>query len=156
MRVFLVSLFLFATITTGMASTDAAVGGEKVKADEIFQELRSVTCESERLADCKAAQSEQLRLQISDWAEKGKSRSWIMNQVASTYGDHILLAPPKQGFSLWLWLSPFAVLGVGALLAWGKARAWVHRPPAPIPIRRELPSNPYRDRIEKELREQKY
>lgn len=156
MRVFLVSLFLFATITIGMASTDTAVGGEKVKADEIFQELRSVTCESERLADCKAAQSEQLRLQISDWVKEGKSKPWIMSRAASIYGAYILLAPPKQGFSLWLWLSPFAVLGAGALLAWGKASAWVHRPPAPIPIRSELPSNPYRDRIEKELRELKY
>jgi len=156
MRVFLVSLSLFATIAISLVSTNAAVAGEKVKPDEIFQELRSVTCEGERLSDCKSAQSEQFRLQISDWVKEGKSRPWIMNQAASTYGDYILLAPPKQGFSLLLWLSPFAILGAGALLVWLKTTVWAHRPPGPVQTGPKLPPSPYRDRVEKELRELKY
>ena len=108
-------LFLF--IFLNFQNTAVAVG-VKAKTQAIIDELASVTCENERLADCQSQPSAQLRAYIKSEVEAGKSTKQILAQIVRQYGPAILLAPPKTGFNLVLWLFPlvFALLGGGFLV----------------------------------------
>jgi cytochrome c-type biogenesis protein CcmH len=54
----------------------------------------------------------------------GYSADEIMAAMRETYGDFILMAPRKEGFSLLAWFAPFAALGGGALGIGMLLRRW--------------------------------
>lgn len=59
----------------------------------------------------------------------GYSASEIMATFKDAYGDHILMAPPKQGFNLVGWFAPFTLIGAGAVGILALLRSW-RRPEA--------------------------
>lgn len=61
--------------------------------------------------------------------EGGYGADEIMAAFQDTYGEHILMAPPKRGFNLVGWVMPFAAIGTGALVIVGLLRSW-RRPAA--------------------------
>jgi len=48
----------------------------------------------------------------------GRSDSQIIDFMTQRYGDFVLYSPPLKGTTLLLWFGPFALLLVGALVAW--------------------------------------
>ena len=50
--------------------------------------------------------------------------SEILDAFESTYGEHIRMAPPKRGFNLVGWLTPFAALLIGAIGVLFLLRSW--------------------------------
>jgi len=114
-----VFLLVLAFTPSGMAA-----GAGRTKTGDVIQELRSVTCEGERLEDCKSSQSAQLRDYVGKRVAEGWSKKRILNQVVSIYGNEILLAPPKAGFALLLWVAPFAVLASAGFLIARRAGGW--------------------------------
>ena len=56
--------------------------------------------------------------------EGGYTGDEIMAALRETYGDFILMAPRKEGFSLLAWFAPFAALGGGALGIGMLLRRW--------------------------------
>jgi cytochrome c-type biogenesis protein CcmH len=56
--------------------------------------------------------------------EGGYTADEIMAALRETYGDFILMAPRKEGFSLLAWFTPFAALGGGALAIGMLLRRW--------------------------------
>ena len=56
--------------------------------------------------------------------EGGYNADEIMAALRETYGDFILMAPRKEGFSLLAWFAPFAALGGGALGIGMLLRRW--------------------------------
>lgn len=108
----------------GFTSVSSAASSAKAKTADVIRELRSVTCEGERLEDCKSAQSAQLRDYVAKRVEEGWSKKKILDQVVSIYGTEILLAPPKSGFALLLWVLPFVILIAAGVLIARKAGSW--------------------------------
>src|ERR1700719_3547515 len=58
---------------------------------------------------------------------KGWSKDKIRNYYVGIYGESILTAPEKNGFSLTAWVLPFAVLGGAAILLFFIIRKWVKK-----------------------------
>lgn len=58
---------------------------------------------------------------------KGWSKDKIRNYYVGIYGESILTAPEKSGFSLTAWVLPFAVLGGAAILLFFIIRKWVKK-----------------------------
>jgi cytochrome c-type biogenesis protein CcmH len=56
--------------------------------------------------------------------EGGYGPDEIMSALSETYGDFILMAPRKEGFSLLAWFAPFAAVGVGAVVIGALLRGW--------------------------------
>ena len=54
----------------------------------------------------------------------GYSGDEIMTALGQTYGDFILMAPRKEGFSLVAWFAPFAAVGIGAVAIAAMLRGW--------------------------------
>lgn len=54
----------------------------------------------------------------------GYNADEIMQAMTGTYGNTILMAPPKKGVNLIAWFAPFAALGGGAILINAMLRGW--------------------------------
>ncbi|MEH7335471.1 cytochrome c-type biogenesis protein CcmH [Neobacillus drentensis] len=59
--------------------------------------------------------------------KKGWDKDKIREYYINIYGEEILTAPEKSGFSLTAWAIPFAVLGVAAIALYFIIRKWVKR-----------------------------
>jgi cytochrome c-type biogenesis protein CcmH len=49
----------------------------------------------------------------------------VIDFMTATYGEQVLAAPTKKGFNLTAWITPFALLLVGAVSIWFVVLAWV-------------------------------
>lgn len=67
------------------------------------------------LPDCNMQCGEQLREVIAAKIREGWDKPRIAAFLVQAYGEKLLAAPTKQGFNLTAWVTPFLVLGIGAL-----------------------------------------
>lgn len=128
-------------------------GAQEVQLErEVFNiagELRCPVCRSESAADSNAETSVEFRDIIRERLQDGESEGQILAYFQRTYGDWILLDPPRRGLYLWVWGLPVAagVLGLGLLgyflTRWRKnAAAPVEASPEDLErVRRELGSS---------------
>jgi cytochrome c-type biogenesis protein CcmH len=57
----------------------------------------------------------------------GKTPDAIIAQYVSKYGEQVLAAPTKRGFNMVVWVTPFAMLVIGAGVIYYLARTWAAR-----------------------------
>jgi cytochrome c-type biogenesis protein CcmH len=92
---------------------------ESVEHEERYKdltlELRCLVCQNQNLADSDAPLAQQLRGEIFDMLQDGKSDMEITSFMVDRYGDFVLYRPPMQGNTLALWVMPIAVLLIGAI-----------------------------------------
>jgi cytochrome c-type biogenesis protein CcmH len=81
-------------------------------------DLRCLVCQNQTLADSDAPLAADLRREIRELAVAGRSDDDIRAYLVARYGDFVLYRPPFQANTLLLWLGPFALLALGALLWW--------------------------------------
>jgi cytochrome c-type biogenesis protein CcmH len=82
---------------------------------ELTLELRCLVCQNQNLADSDAPLAQQLRGEIFDMLQDGKTDEEITSFMVERYGDFVLYRPPVQGNTLVLWVMPIAILLVGAI-----------------------------------------
>ena len=99
---------------------------------DIARALMCPVCEGQTVADSSSLLAEQMRVLIKEKLQQGEGREEILAYFVSRYGESILAAPPKRGFSLVVWVGPFAILLLGATLAINTLRRWT-RPRRPDP-----------------------
>ena len=79
-------------------------------------ELRCLVCQNQTLADSNAGLAEDLRREVRELAEKGKSDEEIKIYLQARYGDFVLYNPPVKETTWLLWFGPFVLLALGALV----------------------------------------
>ena len=101
---------------------------------EIAAKLRCPICTSESVADSSVQLAVEMRQIIQEQLSQGRSEAEILAFFQQSYGDWILLDPPKRGLHLLVWILPIvgAVIGVTALLVLG--RRWQRRSREPIDV----------------------
>ena len=68
-----------------------------------------------------------IRKEITEMIDRGMDRAAILATFRQKYGEKILSAPTTEGFNILAWITPFAAVGVGAILVilavagWSKA-----------------------------------
>ena len=85
---------------------------------DIAKDLRCLVCQNETIAGSHADLAIDLRNQIQDQLEAGKSKNEIMQYMVDRYGDFILFKPPVKSSTLVLWLGPFLLLLLGMWTLW--------------------------------------
>ena len=87
------------------------------RAREISKELRCVVCQSQSIDESNAALAADMRDKVRQRLLAGDSNAEVLAWVRERYGDYVLMTPPLQANTLFLWLLPFiALIGGGALL----------------------------------------
>ncbi len=107
-----------------------AAGEERVKA--LAHELRCLVCQNQTIADSNADLAIDLRTQIREQIQAGKTDAQIKDYMVARFGDFVLYRPPVQSNTVLLWIAPFLLLVSGlAFLFWqlSKRRKQVAEPP---------------------------
>lgn len=82
---------------------------------EIASELRCVVCQNQTVADSHADLAGDLRQQIRDQLEAGKTPDQVRSFMTDRYGDFVLYKPPFGARTALLWIGPGLLL-VGGLV----------------------------------------
>lgn len=100
-----------------MADTPDPALDKRVQA--IAAELRCLVCQNQTIADSHAELAQDLRRQVREMLQQGKSEREILDYMTARYGDFVLYRPPVKSSTALLWYGPAALL-VGGLgtLAW--------------------------------------
>jgi len=106
MRLVVVALSLAATAAFADDALDA-----RLKALE--GELRCLVCQNQTLAESEAPLAADLRKEVRELAQAGKSDDDIRTYLVARYGDFVLFDPPFKASTYVLWIGPFAVLLLG-------------------------------------------
>jgi cytochrome c-type biogenesis protein CcmH len=91
---------------------------------DVASQLKCLVCQGESVADSPALLSQQMRAIIHQQLQSGKSEQEVIQYFRDHYGDRILLAPPKQGFTVLAWIVPIAILIGGAVLLFFVLQGW--------------------------------
>ncbi|MFZ3287280.1 MAG: cytochrome c-type biogenesis protein [Telluria sp.] len=81
----------------------------------ISEELRCLVCQNQTIADSHAELAVDLRNQVREQIQQGKSDQDVLDYMVQRYGDFVLYRPPVKGSTWLLWFGPFLLLGAGAL-----------------------------------------
>jgi len=107
-------------------------------------------CQNLSVADSPSEMASQMRAIIRERLAAGESPAEVQRYFVDRYGEWILLAPPRRGFNLLVWLLPLVAVAVGLVTAGALVWRWTHRrhgvrtPPVAVDpamserIRREL------------------
>lgn len=132
---FLTSALVGAALTLGLAApafaqtsatpiADAAKQAQATAFDPvehkrvlaISEQLRCLVCQNQSIADSNAELAVDLRNQVIEQINNGRTDKEIIDYMVERYGDFVLYNPPFKASTLILWVGP-AVLFVGALVA---------------------------------------
>jgi len=130
------------------APAPAAVPVDERVVHELAAQLRCVVCQTLSVADSPSETANQMRQIIRERLAAGETPEQVRQYFVQRYGEWILLAPPKEGFNLLVWVVPFVGLGAGLVLVVIVLRRW-SRNPATVS---STPVDPaMRERIRREM-----
>ena len=89
---------------------------EEVRFQHLTSELRCLVCQNENLADSNADLARDLRHEVFDLMQSGKSDDEIKQYLVDRYSDFVLYDPPVKSSTLLLWFGPLAILLAGAVV----------------------------------------
>lgn len=90
--------------------------------ESLIKDLRCLVCQNQSLADSDADLAKDLREEVYNIIQSGKSESEAIKFLVDRYGDFVLYRPPLKASTALLWLGPFALLAAGAAFLWRQAR----------------------------------
>jgi len=100
-------------VQPGEALSDPA---QEDRARSLMAELRCLVCQAESVEASPAPFAAEVRAIVREQVAAGRSNGEIKRFLTQRYGEEILYRP-SMGRSTWaLWLGPFLILGVGALV----------------------------------------
>lgn len=112
--ILLASFGAFCLADEAPPAADDPVLEERVKT--LSAELRCLVCQNQSLADSNADLAIDLRNQVRELMQAGKSDDEIREFMVTRYGDFVLYSPPVNASTLVLWGGPFVLLVIGVVL----------------------------------------
>lgn len=86
---------------------------QEVRFQNLTKQLRCMVCQNENLADSNADLARDLRLEVFQLMQQGKSDDQIKQYLVDRYSDFVLYDPPLKPGTLLLWFGPLAILLAG-------------------------------------------
>jgi len=83
--------------------------------ETLTSELRCLVCQNQTIGDSNAELAADLRRQVYEMLQQGKSKQEILQFMTDRYGDFVLYNPPFKAKTGLLWLGPVAFLLIGII-----------------------------------------
>lgn len=116
-RVLAIMLFLCAPLVHAVIETYEFSSPElEVRYQELSFELRCPKCQNQNIADSDAPIAKDLRRLLHQQLEAGSSDSQIQDFMVARYGEFVLYRPRFAGPTIMLWLAPFVLFVLAALI----------------------------------------
>ncbi len=90
---------------------------EEQRFQNLVRELRCLVCQNQNLADSDAGLAKDLRQQVFEMIQDGKTDDEIKQFLSERYGDFVLYRPPFKATTLVLWVGPIVILILGFAFA---------------------------------------
>lgn len=108
----------------------------EARAREISKVVRCVVCQNQTIDDSDAPLAADLRVLVRERLVAGDTDEEVLAYLVDRYGTFVLLKPPVEADTLFLWLGPLAIVLLGGL---GVGLYWRSRSPgaaalAPQPL----------------------
>lgn len=119
LRVVLWALLLL-TIAPAAVAVDPVELGDPVLQQRyraLSHELRCMQCQNQSIADSPVGLAGDLRREVRELLEAGKSDQEIRDFMRERYGDFILFRPTLSWRNAWLWVTPLVLLLIGVGVA---------------------------------------
>lgn len=101
----------------------------EARARALSAELRCLVCQNQSIDDSNAPLARDLRLLLRERLAAGDTDEQVKRFLVERYGTFVLLKPPFDGRTIFLWLAPVLMLaGAGALIV--RHFGWARRAPA--------------------------
>lgn len=114
-----VLLLLFSTQVIAVDDHQLADPEQQKAYEVIISELRCLVCQNQTIADSNAELAGDLRQQVFEMLQQGKSKDDIIRFMTDRYGDFVLYNPPLKTKTALLWLGPIGFLITGfAMIFW--------------------------------------
>ena len=83
--------------------------------ETLTKELRCLVCQNQTIADSNAELAGDLRRQVYEMLQQGKTEQEIIRFMTDRYGDFVLYKPPFAGKTSLLWIAPVLFLLMGLM-----------------------------------------
>ncbi|HET8942589.1 MAG TPA: cytochrome c-type biogenesis protein [Rudaea sp.] len=101
---------------------------QELRFQQLTKQLRCMVCQNESLADSTASLAQDLRRDIFNQMQAGKSDAEIKQWLTSRYSDFVLYDPPLRPSTWLLWFSPLLLVLIGAMVLWRILRRRAQQP----------------------------
>jgi cytochrome c-type biogenesis protein CcmH len=100
------------------APTSFSDPGLEARARNLQRQLRCLVCQGESIDESGSPFAADVRALVRRQIAQGRSDRQIEDFLVARYGDFILMKPPVQPNTWFLWLAPFLVLALAGAIAW--------------------------------------
>jgi cytochrome c-type biogenesis protein CcmH len=119
MRAFILSLLLALSVAPAFAIdiTQFEDPAKEAQYLRLTHEFRCMQCLNTSIADSQVDLAADLRRDVHDLVQEGKTDDEIRKYMVDRYGEFILFRPLVNARNMWLWAGPIVFLVIGALVA---------------------------------------
>lgn len=134
------SLYFALTIFLSSAVlSDVAVDGDRLddpvleaRARALMKSIRCLVCQNQSIEDSNAVIAQKIRKRVRAEIANGRSDDQIEQGLVADYGDWVMLAPPLDYRTIFLWGSPFILVAGGLALIWRRRKTAQQLGQAPL------------------------
>jgi cytochrome c-type biogenesis protein CcmH len=87
----------------------------EAQARHLFRQVRCLVCQNESIDDSEAPLAADLRRTVREQVAAGRTDAEIKRFLVARYGEFVLFQPAFSLGNAILWLTPFAIVGLGGL-----------------------------------------
>ena len=125
------ALVLSLLLAFPLMAQDQAVSGDpealadpvqEARARELMKEIRCLVCQNQSIEDSDAGLAKDLRMIVREKIAEGMSDNEIKQWLVDRYGDWVLLEPPLDMRTWFLWGSPFLLMAGVGLWLWRRPK----------------------------------
>lgn len=119
MRVLIVMLLSFCLIPSVLAIDPIEMSDPALQERyrNLSHELRCMQCQNQSIADSPVGLAGDLRREVRQLLEEGKTDQEVRQHMRDRYGDFILFRPEFSPRNAWLWITPILLLLTGLFVA---------------------------------------
>jgi cytochrome c-type biogenesis protein CcmH len=155
-KIIIIELALLTLLFPGLSAASPYHNEEALQqqAREIYDLIMCPLCAGQTIAQSSNETSSQMRELVLKKLRQGESKEEILQYFESRYGERILAMPNKKGFNLILWILPFILVALAAIVIYFLIRRWSSRTSLKSTARfDENQLDEYQERLEKELKQ---
>ncbi|MGZ5008165.1 MAG: cytochrome c-type biogenesis protein [Methylobacter sp.] len=108
-------LLLSGMVRAGVEYREFASPEQQQAYENLTSELRCLVCQNQTIADSNAELAADLRRQVYEMLQQGKSKQDIAQFMTDRYGDFVLYNPPFKLKTGLLWIGPVVFLFIGLI-----------------------------------------
>ena len=154
-KIIIIELALLTLLFPGLSAASPYHNEEALQqqAREIYDLIMCPLCAGQTIAQSSNETSSQMRELVLKKLRQGESKEEILQYFESRYGERILAMPNKKGFNLILWILPFILVALAAIVIYFLIRRLSSRISLKSAARfDENQLDEYQERLEKELK----